>query len=438
MSRLLQRLREERGQVSTKQEALLNLAIKEKRGLTSEEKTTEAVLSSEYELRTAEIDRMQAACNHEIASILAAEDTTDGEPGMSFKDMRSGREIRALRPNESFERSMRAGSDLADSDEVMSVGRCIAAAVLNRPELLSSFEKRAMMGAVDAGGGYLLNPVLSGSVIDLARSASVCLRAGAQTIPMDSGELRIAKLATDPVGYWRAEGVKVTASAPTLSQAVLRPLTLAAIIPLSIEVLQDAVNVEAVVTGALQRSLGLALDQAALLGKGSSSEPCGIVNFPGVNAVTSCGAPAHGCVKAREAVLDILTANYPGRLEDLAWIQHPRTANSYDALADTLYQPLKASPWVAAPQRFMTTSLPINGGGGSNESTDIIGDFSQLLIGIRQQVNIRVLDSGSVTDADGASWSAESQLMKLVVAYMRADTVLLRPTWFSTISGITA
>ena len=34
-------------------------------------------------------------------------------------------------------------------------------------------------------------------------------------------------------------------------------------------------------------------------------------------------------------------------------------------------------------------------------------------------------------------WNATDQLMRHIVAYLRADVALLRPTWFTVLSGIT-
>ena len=77
--------------------------------------------------------------------------------------------------------------------------------------------------------------------------------------------------------------------------------------------------------------------------------------------------------------------------------------------------------------------------GGSNESYSIVGDFSQLAFGMRTKgVVVRVLDSGTVTDGNSDSWNATSQLMRHVVVYLRADVAILRPTWFTVLTGITA
>lgn len=428
----LKGLIEQRGAVAAKQKALLDKAVAESRGLTTDEQAEDSALEAQHRALTLEINELQEQERHDAnLALAAAAGMSTGDNGIAFRD-HNGREVRALGPNDSCARA--AAAVTGEQVEPFSVGRCIAAALTGRMDTLSDTEQRGMMGGVDTTGGYLLNPTLSGSVLDLARANSVCIKAGAVTIPMDSSELRLARLTSDPVAQWRAEGVKVNSSAPTFGQVILRPVTLAAIIPVSIELVMDSPNAGTVIQNALQNALAAELDRACLVGTGAV-EPIGVRNYVGVNSVTSCGYPT-AYTKARTALQAILTANYNGPVENLAWITHPRTAATYDAMVDGDGNPYKLSPWIGAPKRLLTTSLSITEGTGA-DSSDVIGDFSQMVIGLRSAVNIRVLDSGTVTDSAGVEYNAASQLMKLVVAYMRADMCLLRPTWFSVVSGIT-
>ncbi len=48
-----------------------------------------------------------------------------------------------------------------------------------------------------------------------------------------------------------------------------------------------------------------------------------------------------------------------------------------------------------------------------------------------------MLESGTVTDSAGVTHNAASELKKLIVAYMRADIGVLRPTWMTKLTGVT-
>jgi len=420
----LKRLREERAALVKQSRDLLEKAVQEKRGLTVEEKAISDKQEADISDYTDRIGRLERQEEAEKAQI-------PDRPGdlargaLTFRDIH-GREVRALNRGE------RLSGDLAPG----SIGRQIAALVCGRVSELPPEERSGMLSSTDTSGGYLLGSPVSGAVIDLARSASVCIAAGAQTVPITTSELTLARLTGDGAAHWRGEGVAVQSTDLTFGAVTLRPKTLACIIPISVELAADAPNVGQLIEGALQKSMGLALDQAALLGTGAGEQPLGIVNYPGINSVTSVGTPAD-YDKVREAVGKIITANYAGGVEGLAWINSPRTAEDYDGIEDGDGNPIVLSPWTAKLQRFVTTSIPITLVGGA-ESVGIIGDFTQLVFGIRQQLMIRILDSGSVTDSSGTTWNAASQLMRLVVAYLRADTCLLQPAHFCKLTGITS
>lgn len=349
--------------------------------------------------------------------------------GLAFRDIKTGEIIRSLAPTEHVFR----GGDI-------SAGRCLHAILSSDFSQLTADETKmlASFGGSDTAGGYLLPTPLSERFVDLARAASVVMRAGAATLPMTTSELAIARLTADPTTYWRAETVAVTASTPTFDKVTLRPKTVAALVPVSIELLEDAPNAPQVIESAIGSALGLALDQAALAGTGAGAEPVGVRNHDSVNTIASVGTPAdYSNVTA--SVGDILGANYDGEIDDLAWIRHPRDAETFDGLQDTTNQPMRPTPWAEQIRKLHTTSISTTEGGSSNESYFVYGDFRQMLIGMRTTgVVLELLREGTVTDANSDTWNATTQLMRHVRAYLRADIALLRPTWFTVSTGVTA
>jgi HK97 family phage major capsid protein len=367
------------------------------------------------------------------------QDRAAGSEGPTFT-MSNGRQIRALLPSE----RMTATADDA-SDEPVDLGNCLRALVVGREDALNDAERRAMQGTNNVQGGHLLTPQLSTMVVDLARSASVCLSAGALTIPMDTSEMTIARQVGDPTAHWRAETAAVPSSDVTFDAVFLRARTLAAIVPVSIELMEDAANASSLISNALQQSMGVAIDKCMLSGYGTGeARPTGLKFTDGVNSQTSCGTPTNSTAYAKliAGVGQILTANFPGQLNELAWIATPRERKNFAALVDSTYQPLREPDMISQIPKFTTTSLGITETGdyetGGAESTGFIGHFPAMVLGARTSgVNIRVLESGSVIDATGTTWNSVSQLMKLVVAYIRVDCTVLRPTWFTKLTGWT-
>jgi len=355
-------------------------------------------------------------------------DIVDQNNAQTFRNLSTGGDVRALRSNERINRA---------ADDGCAVGHLIHALVTGEPMADRIGPMNSLIGGTDDAGGYILNPTLSGTVIDLARSASVAMQAGATTLPMDSREMHIARLSQDPTAQWRAEGAEVLGSTLGFDRVTLRAKTLAAIVPVTLELLEDASNVGTIINQALQSALGLALDRAILFGDGSEENPRGIRNADGTNTITAIGTPTDYS-QITSAVGGILGANYPGMVSGLSWITNPRDGEQFDGLTDTTGQPLNPTPWARDLSRFSTTSLPVDEGGGNNESVSIVGDFSQVLVGMRTRgVVIRVMDQGSVSDGT-ITHNASSELKKLIVAHLRCDVALLRPNWMTVLSGITA
>lgn len=380
----------------------------------------------------------------------------DDGSGFYFRDAATGEVVRALGPDEkvssavSYDAPADGGHEINDKHydpqervdaqrETLgySLGDALRSLVTGRSDLPNGQSVQAALGGIDTAGGFLLNPMLGGQLIDLAREAVVSMRAGALTIPMTTAELNLARLDKDPVSYWRGEGVKVKSTDINLGRITLRPFTQAAIVPISIELMEDAANAAAIIESALRSAMGLKLDQAIMFGSGSEAVPRGIVNQEGVNTVDTVGLPTN-YAEVTAAIGKIMNANYPAQSDSLAWIQHPRDAETYDGLVDTTGQPLNPTPWAAGLNRFTTASVPSDLGAGDNESQAIIGDFSQVVVGMRTSgINIRVLESGSVEDEDGNFHEATSELKRLIVAYLRADVAVLRPQWLTVMNGIT-
>ncbi len=358
-----------------------------------------------------------------------------GEPevrigrGPAFRNVETGKEVRALTGEDSFPGR--------ETSELLNVGGFVADLLTGRNDHCDSAERRAMLGGTDTSGGYLLTPQASSIFVDLARSASVCMSAGALTLPMDSPEMTIARLTGDPSAAWRAEGQRIVASQQSFDRVTLRSKTLAAIVPVSVELWEDSANIAQIIEGSLRAQLGLQLDRAILRGAGAANEPLGIKNTSGVNTVTSVGA-IDDYQEITTAIGEIYTDNYQGEPEALSWIMNPREGKKYDSLEDTTGQPLQPTPWASKVRRFMTTSLLTTEGGGTDSSM-ILGHFPQCVVGMRTTgVRLEVFRNGSATNSSSETENALDQMLVFVRAYLRADVAVMRPDHFTVLSGVTA
>ena len=305
-------------------------------------------------------------------------------------------------------------------------------------------EHRAMSEGSLAGGGYLVPAPVAAGIIDRARNASVMIQAGAVTVPMDSQTLamaRIAQTSGDPSPAWHAEAATIAASDMVFEKVVLTAQTLAAICQLSVELAEDATNIDSVISDALGKTLGLELDRACIRGSGTSPEPRGIRFQSGVNVDTALFGTNGSVINASSpsgAVAWIWAAKQVAALwaaneAPNAALWAPRTAGSLDQLVDTTGQPLRPLPSCAALLKLQTASIPINlVVGTSNDCSEAyFGDFSKALIGMRTNLMLEVSRIGNV----GAT-SLFSTLQVGIRAYLRADFQLARPAAFRVVTGL--
>lgn len=307
----------------------------------------------------------------------------------------------------------------------VGLGRFIGA-LIGGPK--NDLERRALAeGSVSTGGAFLPSP-LAAEVIDHARVENVALQAGARTIPMANKTMALAKNVSDPVPAWRAENALIAESDPVFDRMTLDAKSLAVRFVISRELLEDTPNMDAQLRATMAAGFARGLDNAIFFGTGANNQPLGVSNTPGLQSVsmgTNGGTPAN-YDPYLDAMLALLSAN-EGKVS--AVVQAPRTAIGLAKLKDGQGQPLQKPPLLSGIPFLTTTGIPINQtqGTANNTSTDIMGDFSQVLVGIRTSLQITVLNE---------RFAEFGQVG--FVGWLRADVQVARPAALAKIVGIKA
>ncbi len=290
----------------------------------------------------------------------------------------------ALRSSEKMAVWAEARTQRSEAIGNMNAGQFLRALVVTDK---TDVERRALSEATDSAGGYTVPDILSAELIDLARAESIVMRAGARTIPLTSDSNTIAKVLSDPTPAWRMEADSVANSDATFGPVTLTPRSLAVSVDVSAELMADSLNLSDALPNILAAAMAAELDRVALLGSGTAPEPRGIANTSGIGtfAQDAINSNYSNLSKARTV---ILTANR-GPLS--AFVMHPRDEGEFTDLTDSTGQPLMAPKAIADIPMLTTTSIPIDGGSGSDESSIIAGNFAHLLVGIRSAIQIEVL-----------------------------------------------
>jgi HK97 family phage major capsid protein len=136
----------------------------------------------------------------------------------------------------------------------------------------------------------------------------------------------------------------------------------------------DNFSTENMVRNNLLRATGVALDNAALNGSGSSGEPTGLVNVSGVNTTTfsSSGAPTYAEYVAQEAAIWADNKSLDGNAT--AYLLTPALAGAAKALNTTG----AGSP--AAMRDGFLNGFPVLISSQVPANNSIIGDFSEFIV----------------------------------------------------------
>ncbi len=261
---------------------------------------------------------------------------------------------------------------------------------------------RASMGlegrTTPVGTGTALVPqYLSANIIDLVRAKSRVVQAGAITIPIE-GPTYICRIDADPTVYQHTEAAEdITESAPTFTPLKLDPKALVATVPLTMEVVEDAKNLDAALRMSLAGAFATKLDALTI------ATILADTNIATSAAAEDCGTWA-GTMAAVKSMLDAdmdipsaiiaNTADYADRAAEVA------TANGTW---------LGAPPVLANTQDLFTTNV--------TTGTAILGDFAKgVAIAVRRNLQLEVV-----------RFQAPTKATRLLVASARWEGYVLQP-----------
>lgn len=313
--------------------------------------------------------------------------------------------------------------------EPFRLGALIRARVTGDSRDLTETERRALAEGADATGGVLVPEELSSAIIDRARALSVVLQAGAVTAAMESDTLVLARLATGSTAAWKAENAAISASDQAWERVELKAKVVVVEQLMSRELFEDiSPEGQRAIEHEIAQAIALKLDLAALEGSGTAPEPRGIANTTGVGSVSmgTNGLKPTNHDPLVNAVYAVLKANGAA---PTAAVLHPRDLETFALLKDTTGQPLR--PPAALDGLPMLSSSQLSTARTQGTSTDAsnayVGDFSQVIIGVRPSLQLRfqVLQE-----------RFSDNLQVGLLAWLRADVALAHPEHLTKIVGL--
>lgn len=404
-------------------------AVKEMKSILAKSEREKRSFTTEEQERFESLEREVEDANGIIRAIenARAGNTTGGELFAATTIQENTKKgLRALRSDEPISSVPVKGEkpEEREKHENLSIGKALRGMITGNWE--GAEEEREAMNTLAGGAEYVIPSTLSGRLIDLARNQSSIMRAGALTVPMDTKEVTFARAKNDPTAVWKPENEKVIDSSIEFDSVKLEAKTLMAMVKMSIEMFEDATNIDSVVENAISEALSLEMDKAFLRGNGNG-KPLGLRNQNGINILDlgANGSSIESYVPFSKAVQKIKEQNG----QPNAAIYSARTDGEVDRLVDSTGQPLNAPESFKNLRKITSNQVPDDlEKGTSNDASEIyIGAFNQAYVGIRRNIVIEVSRDAGDAFERGQVW---------VRAYLRGDFALAKPSHFTVIDGV--
>jgi len=303
---------------------------------------------------------------------------------------------------------------------------------------------KSVLAGDGASGGFLLSETMIAEIIPLLRSAAVMRRAGARVLPMN-GAMVLPAHRSGPSATYVGEGNNISKSTPTFGQVRLTPRKLALITPISNDLLR-AVTVAAdeYIRDEIVNAISEAEDENFIRGAGTGAGPKGLRYS--VAAATNLIA-ANGTVNAANVQVDIRSAvnavqNADIRLTNPGWIMAPAVREYLADLRESsggnkVYPSIEDSNTLKGAPIHVTTSVPTNLGGGTDESEVYFGNFADFVIGDEPGLEISASEDAAYHDGSSvvSAFSKDETVLRGIarndcaLRYDRAFSVLTAAKW---------
>lgn len=343
------------------------------------------------------------------------------------------------------ERDPDKGEMVARIIRVLAAARCNVrdAREIARNEWNDPLLARAMAASTGSAGGFLVPEQYSAELIELLRPSAVVRSLNPVTVPMPGGNITLPKLTGGGSASYVGENQNIAKTEAKVGQIRFSARKLAALVPISNDLIRfSSPQADAVVRDDLVAALAEREDLAFILDDGTQDAPKGMRYWaPSGNLVAANATVNLANVTADlgNLVLKLKGANV--RMIRPGWIISPRTeqylmtvrdGNGNYAFRDEMLQG-RLWGWPFG----VTSQIPENLGGGSNESEVYLVDFADAVIAEVPGLIIDVSSEAAYFDGANvvAAFSLDQTVIRVIEQHdfgMRHDAsvaVLTGVTW---------
>lgn len=297
-------------------------------------------------------------------------------------------------------------------------------------------------------GGFLVPEDVSTEIIELLRPASVVMRMEPVVVPMPNGNMTMNRFASGIAAGYIGEQQNLPATGVTWGQVILSAKKLGALIPISNDLMRAASTaVDRLVRDDAVTALAVRMDLAFIRGAGTAFTPKGLRNqhtgtpFATTHVLTMTATPTLVTATTDLGRLELALLNNDVTMIRPGWLMAPRVAMWLRNLRDgngNIAFPEMAQGLLRGKPFAETTQIPINLGGGSNESEIYLADFAHVVVGEHMGIEIAMSTEAAYADAGGtvrAAFSRDETVMRAIaqhdigLRHLPAVAILTGVTW---------
>lgn len=321
------------------------------------------------------------------------------------------------------------GGDNANTVEAKKLEAKQKAADFVKALYTKDFAKlKEMNTGTGSEGGYIVPEYFASEVVRVMGVYGVARR-NARVWPM-SGKTEKVPTGGNVIAYRIGEGGKITTSQPTLGQVELTVQQLAAMVPMTNQLLKDANvnNIDYIIT-LIGEALAKIEDQWAFLGLAGTE---GIFRNTSVPVVTLTAGKTGFANATFDDLLDMISLVATGALNGAKFYMSPSVFNIFRKIkASTagtyMFQEVGGGqpPTIWNYPVELVDVLPAASATAAGTKFVIFGNLKYLLVGDRGEYEMKVSEEATITDTDGSTpLNLFEQNMSAVRVIERVDVEL--------------
>ena len=262
---------------------------------------------------------------------------------------------------------------------------------LIRGVVTGKWKNKAKKNAVTTTtSGVLIPNILSSQIIDLARNISLFTSANVPIIPMETDNMKISRVKSDPIFKFKKEGEAATESNIELDDVNLKAKTCYGYAYVTLESIKSSKNLEDVIRNTFAQSIAQGIDKAFLYGQYDETSstyddfaPVGILNDEDINSIIATANSGYDDII--KAIGTVKKANG----NPTAFGYNSETEELLSLLKTTEGQYLEAPKSVQNLNHIVSNQLAYD---SSNGSDALVFDPKALLIGIQENIQIKIIE----------------------------------------------